>query len=168
MLSKNEINWLFILTKKPIKTPNDPAFHWSTLWPLEVWFHGLYNSYNSGWFCIHNWYNLCLFIYLWSSQQCNHRLIKKTDRTLDVVSSIFGWTSFIMTLRQKPRGVSRSRRRITSQRETVLRRLCETLLRNFHYCAFSSYNFYMLIVLYCNIDVKTFFVYNYSIPICFI
>ena len=25
------------------------ACHWSTLWPLEVWVHGLYSS---GWFCV--------------------------------------------------------------------------------------------------------------------
>ena len=29
---------------KSIKTPNPPAYHWSTLWPLEVWVRGLYNS----------------------------------------------------------------------------------------------------------------------------
>ena len=43
---------------KSIKTPNHPAHHWSTLWPLEVWVHGLYNSW---WFCVHK---LSMFIYL--------------------------------------------------------------------------------------------------------
>ena len=43
---------------KSIKTPNHPAYHWSTLWPLEVWVRGLYNSL---WFCVHN---LSMFIYL--------------------------------------------------------------------------------------------------------
>ena len=37
---------------------NHPAYHWSTLWPLEVWFRGLYNSW---WFCVHK---LSMFIYL--------------------------------------------------------------------------------------------------------
>ena len=55
-----------------------------------------------------------------------HRLIKITDRTLHVVFSIFGWNSFTITLRQKPRGISRSR--ITRQREPVLRWLRETPL----------------------------------------
>ena len=43
---------------KPIKTPNHPAYHWSTHWPLEVWVRGLYNSW---WFCVHK---LSMFIYL--------------------------------------------------------------------------------------------------------
>ena len=43
---------------KSIKTPNHPAYHWSTLWPLEVWVRGLYNS---RWFCAHK---LSMFIYL--------------------------------------------------------------------------------------------------------
>ena len=43
---------------KSIKTPNHPAYHWSTLWPLEVWVRGLYNSW---WFCVHK---LSMFIYL--------------------------------------------------------------------------------------------------------
>ena len=43
---------------KSIKTPNHPAFHWSILWPLEVWVRGLYNSW---WFCVHK---LSMFIYL--------------------------------------------------------------------------------------------------------
>ena len=37
---------------------NHPAYHWSTLWPLEVWVRGLYNSW---WFCVHK---LSMFIYL--------------------------------------------------------------------------------------------------------
>ena len=43
---------------KSIKTPNHPAYHWSTLWPLEVWVRGLYNSWG---FCVHK---LSMFIYL--------------------------------------------------------------------------------------------------------
>ena len=43
---------------KSIKTPNQPAYHQSTLWPLEVWVRGLYNSW---WFCAHK---LSMFIYL--------------------------------------------------------------------------------------------------------
>ena len=61
-------------------------------------------------------------------QYTDHRLIKITDNTLDADFSRFGWDSFTITLRQKPRGVSRSRRRITRQREPVLRRLRETPL----------------------------------------
>ena len=34
------------------------SYHWSTLWPLEVWVRGLYNSW---WFCVHM---LSMFIYL--------------------------------------------------------------------------------------------------------
>ena len=45
---------------KSIKTPNHPAYHWSTLWPLEVWVRGLYN--NSWWFCVIH--KLSMFIYL--------------------------------------------------------------------------------------------------------
>ena len=44
-----EIHWN---TKPP------PAYHWSTLWPLEIWVRGLYNSW---WFCVHE---LSMFIYL--------------------------------------------------------------------------------------------------------
>ena len=43
---------------KSIKTPNHPAYHWSTLWPLEVWVRGLYKFW---WFCVHK---LSMFIYL--------------------------------------------------------------------------------------------------------
>ena len=43
---------------KSIKTPYQPACHWSTLWPLEVWVRGMYNSW---WFCVHK---LSMFIYL--------------------------------------------------------------------------------------------------------
>ena len=48
-----------------------------------------------------------------------HRLIKITDRTLDVVFSIIMCVSFTITLRQKPKGVTLSRRR-TRQRKSVL------------------------------------------------
>jgi len=41
-----------------IKIPNHPAYHWSTLWPLEVCVRGLYHSW---WFCVHK---LSMFIYL--------------------------------------------------------------------------------------------------------
>ena len=43
---------------KSIKTPNHPAYHRSTLWPLEVWVRGLYNSW---WFWEHK---LSMLIYL--------------------------------------------------------------------------------------------------------
>ena len=39
----------------------------------------------------------------------NHRLMKIADRTLDVVLSRFIRISFIITLRQKPKGVTHSR-----------------------------------------------------------
>ena len=48
---------------KSIKTPNHPAYHWSTLWNLKVWVRGLYNSW---WFCVHK---LSMFIYL-SMENC--------------------------------------------------------------------------------------------------
>jgi len=44
----------------------------------------------------------------------HHRLIKITDRTLNVVLSRCLCVSFILTLRQKPKGVTRSRRRTGS------------------------------------------------------
>ena len=47
-----------LIIMKSIKTPNHPDYHWSTLWPLEVWVRGLYNSW---WFCVHK---LSTFIYL--------------------------------------------------------------------------------------------------------
>ena len=43
---------------KSIKKPNHPAYHRSTLWPLEVRVPGLYNSW---WFSVHK---LSMFIYL--------------------------------------------------------------------------------------------------------
>ena len=43
---------------KSVKILNHPAYHWSTLWPLEVWVRGLYNSW---WFCVNK---LSMFIYL--------------------------------------------------------------------------------------------------------
>ena len=51
-----------------------------------------------------------------------HRLIKITDRTLDVVFSRFMCIPFIFTLRQKPKGVVRSRRRTGSLRIVILHR----------------------------------------------
>ena len=55
---------------KSIKTPNHPAYHWSyTLWPLEVWVRGLYNSW---WFCVHK---LSMFIYL-SMVDITHKAIQ--------------------------------------------------------------------------------------------
>jgi len=47
-----------LIIMKSTKTPNHPAYHWSTHWPLEVWVRGLYNSW---WFCVHK---LSMFIYL--------------------------------------------------------------------------------------------------------
>ena len=48
----------YTYSMKSIKTPNHPAYHWITLWPLEVWVRGLYNSW---WFCVHK---QSMFIYL--------------------------------------------------------------------------------------------------------
>ena len=57
--SNSSIPWVILHSiMKSIKTPNHPAYHWSTLWPLEVWVRGLYNSW---WFCVHK---LSMFIYL--------------------------------------------------------------------------------------------------------
>ena len=42
-----------------------------------------------------------------------------TDRTLDVVFSRFMFVLFTETLRQRPKGVTRSRRIITRQRESL-------------------------------------------------
>ena len=51
-----------------------------------------------------------------------HSLINNTDKTLDVVFSILWWGfSFIITLRQRPKGVTRVPRWITRQRESMLR-----------------------------------------------
>ena len=47
---------LHSIMKSIYKTPNHPAYHWSTLWLLEVC--GLYNSW---WFCVQK---LSMFIYL--------------------------------------------------------------------------------------------------------
>ena len=44
----------------------------------------------------------------------DHRLIKITERTLDVVFSIFMCVSFTITLKQKPKGVTLSQRRTGS------------------------------------------------------
>ena len=55
--SQNKIHFWVVIIMKSIKTPNHPAYHWSTLWPLEVWVRGLYNSW---WFCVHK----LSFIYL--------------------------------------------------------------------------------------------------------
>ena len=54
-----------LIIMKSIKTPNHPAYHWSTLWPIEVWVRGLYNSW---WFCVHKLY---MFIYLSMSVPLN-------------------------------------------------------------------------------------------------
>ena len=60
-----------------------------------------------------------------------HRLIIITDRTLDVVFSKFGLNSFTITLRQKPRGVSRSRRRTGSLCQVILV-LYGVIMNEFH------------------------------------
>ena len=63
-----------------------------------------------------------------------HRLFKITERTLDVVFSRFISISYTITLRQNPKGVTRSRIRTDSlqnqktERELVLRRLRVTPL----------------------------------------
>ena len=58
----------------------------------------------------------------------NQRLIRITDRTLDIVFSKFGCNSFIITLSQKPREVLRSRRKTDSLCLVILRQLRETPL----------------------------------------
>ena len=67
----------------------------------------------------------------WSLHSFSHRLSKITDRTLDVVFSRFSSISFTITLRQKPKGVTRiiwvkqalSLSCNSTEREPVLRRL---------------------------------------------
>ena len=49
--------------------------------------------------------------------------MKITDRTLDVGFLGFMCASFTITLRQKPKGVTRSQRRTGSKRSSVPRRL---------------------------------------------
>ena len=56
---------------KSTKTPNHSAYHWSTLWPLEVWVGGLYNSW---WFCVHK---LSMFIYLSMVSGYGHHRLKR-------------------------------------------------------------------------------------------
>jgi len=64
----------------------------------------------------------------------DQRLIKMINRTMDVVFTRSGWNSFIITLRQKPRGVSRSRRRTSSLclRETPLGFWLRVNVNEFH------------------------------------
>ena len=66
--------------------------------------------------------------YCFSVEGLNHRLIEITGRTLDVVFSRFMWVSLTITLRQKPKGVTRSRRGNKQTIEPVLRRLPVTHL----------------------------------------
>ena len=56
---------------KSIETPNHPGYHWSTLWPLEVWVGG---QYNSRWFCVHK---LSMFIYLSMVSGYGHHRLKR-------------------------------------------------------------------------------------------
>ena len=67
---------------KSIKTPNHPAYHWSTLWPLEVWVRGLYN--NSWWFCVIH--KLSMFIYL--------SMEKSVDRSNNSVAGSLKFTFY--------------------------------------------------------------------------
>ena len=76
-------------------------------------------TYKVKWVCIY--YKTAVSHVHWT-----HRLIKITDRTLDVIFSRFGWNASKITLRQKPRGVSRSRRRTGSLCLVIQRRLSET------------------------------------------
>ena len=57
-----------------------------------------------------------------------HRLNNKTDRTLDVVFSRYGWNLCIITLRQKSRKISLSPRRTGFLFFVILRRLRKTSL----------------------------------------
>ena len=91
-----------------------------------------------------------------------HRLIKITDRTLNVVFSSFGWNSFTITLRQKPREVSRSLRRTGSLCPVILRRLrrtgslCPVILRRLRE---TSQGFCLRVILndfYPNLEKMTF------------
>jgi len=97
--------------------------------------------------CLYNFYLSCLkFVPIlklnWISQWnrcstilvCNHRLIKITNRTLDVVFSRFGWNSFTITLKQKPRRVLRSLCLVIQRRlrETPLGFCLRVILNEFH------------------------------------
>ena len=66
--------------------------------------------------------------YMSERMDLNQRLIRITDRTLDIVFSKFGCNSFIITLSQKPREVLRSRRKTDSLCLVILRQLRETPL----------------------------------------
>ena len=57
--------------------------------------------------------------------QCVHRIIKITDRTLDVVFSRLRGFLFTITLRQTPKGVTR---RITRHRESLFYADCFCLM----------------------------------------
>ena len=68
---------------KSIKTPNHPDYNWSTLWPLEVWVRGLYNSW---WFCVHK---LSMFIYL--SMTKTLLISNRRNRMLFTLFSSWSW-----------------------------------------------------------------------------
>ena len=84
---------------KSIKTPNHPAYHWSTLWPLEVWVRGLYDSW---WFCVHKLY-LCLFIYLWNLlnhlnfDSLHHYFIERITYPIAHSPTLITWEVFIIS-----------------------------------------------------------------------
>ena len=64
---------------KSIKTPNHPAYHWSPLWPLEVWVRGLYNSW---WFCD-------IYVYLFIYDQPCTSVLSWIKNSLNIYLSSF-------------------------------------------------------------------------------
>ena len=72
-------------------------------------FSGIYYKVTLKWLVCKD--DLKLLKYDYFKGNLCHRFIKLTDRTLDVVFSIFLRVSFTITLRQKPKGVTFSRRR---------------------------------------------------------
>ena len=69
---------------KSIKTPNHPAYHWSTLWHLEVWVRGLYKSW---WFAYISY--LCLFIYHGTALSGYHMIIHTLQTGTPLVQETF-------------------------------------------------------------------------------
>ena len=82
---------------KSIKTPNHPAYHWSTLSPLEVWVRGLYNSW---WFCVHK---LSMFIY-WSMVMKTMLIVPlgespETNKLMNSTRNLSIWSETVSFLR---------------------------------------------------------------------
>ena len=96
-------------------------FIWSIIWKISS-FSSLKSKYSDNFIHILSGKEMRKPLYRATKTESNfqkdkalkHRLIKITDRTLDVVFSRFMCIPFIFTLRQKPKGVARSRRRTGS------------------------------------------------------